>query len=68
VKDIHMLSHFGRALRALAVTAILCGAIAPVFAHEGHDHDEQQEAVSPGALSRGEAVSSDFEIVAVARG
>jgi cobalt-zinc-cadmium efflux system membrane fusion protein len=63
-----MLSHSGRALRALAVTAILCGTIAPVFAHEGHDHDEQQQAVSPGALPRGDAVSNEFEIVAVARG
>jgi len=63
-----MFSHFGRLLRALAAIAILCGAIAPVFAHEGHDHDEQQQAVSAGALPRGEAVSNEFEIVAVARG
>jgi membrane fusion protein, heavy metal efflux system len=63
-----MLSHSERALRALAVTVILCGALAPVSAHEGHDHDEQQQAVSPGALPRGEAVSNEFEIVAVARG
>jgi membrane fusion protein, heavy metal efflux system len=62
-----MLPQFGRALRALAVTAILCGAIAPTSAHEGHDHDEQQQAVSPGALPRGETVSSEFEIVAVVR-
>jgi len=62
-----MLSQFGRALRALAVTAILWGAIAPAAAHEGHDHDEQQQAVSPAALPRGEAVSNEFEIVAVAR-
>jgi RND family efflux transporter MFP subunit len=63
-----MLSHFGRVLRALAATAILCGAIAIASAHEGHDHDEQQQAVSPGASPRGEAVSNVFEIVAVARG
>ncbi|WP_029585266.1 HlyD family efflux transporter periplasmic adaptor subunit [Bradyrhizobium sp. URHD0069] len=63
-----MLSHSGRALRALAVTAILCGTIAPVYAHEGHDHDEQQQVVSPGALPRGDSVSNEFEIVAVARG
>lgn len=62
-----MLSHFGRALHALAVTAVLCGAIAAASAHEGHDHEEQQP-VSAGALPRGEAVSSEFEIVAVARG
>jgi cobalt-zinc-cadmium efflux system membrane fusion protein len=62
-----MLSHFGRVLRALAATAILCGAIAAASAHEGHDHEEQQPA-SAGALPRGEAVSSAFEIVAVARG
>ena len=62
-----MLSHFGRALRALAVTAVLCGAIAPASAHEGHDHGEQQP-VSAGALPRGEADSDAFEIVAIVRG
>lgn len=62
-----MLSHFGRALRALAVTAVLCGAIAPASAHEGHDHEEQQP-VSAGALPRGEAASDAFEIVAIVRG
>src|SRR6185295_12747219 len=62
-----MLSHFGRALRALAVTAVLCGAIAPASAHEGHDHEEQQP-VSAGALPRGEADSGAFEIVAIVRG
>src|SRR4029079_17085425 len=62
-----MLSHFGRALRAIAVTAVLCGAIAPVSAHEGHDHEEQQP-VSAGALPRGEAASDAFEIVAIVRG
>jgi membrane fusion protein, heavy metal efflux system len=62
-----MLSHFGRALRALAVTAALCAAIAPASAHEGHDHGEQQP-VSAGALPRGEADSDAFEIVAIVRG
>jgi membrane fusion protein, heavy metal efflux system len=62
-----MLSHFGRALRALAVTAALCAAIASTSAHEGHDDGEQQP-VSAGALPRGEADSSAFEIVAVVRG
>ena len=62
-----MLSHFGRALRALAVTAVLCGAIAPASAHEGHDHGEQPP-VSAGALPRGEADSDAFEIVAIVRG
>src|SRR5688572_19941249 len=62
-----MLSHFGRALRALAVTAVLCAAIAPTSAHEGHDHEEQQP-VSAGTLPRGEAASNVFEIVAIARG
>ena len=60
-----MLSHFGRALRALAMTAALSAAIAS--AHEGHDH-EQQPPVSAGALPRGEADSNAFEIVAIARG
>lgn len=60
-----MLSHFGRALRALAMTAALSAAIAS--AHEGHDH-EQQPPVSAGAPPRGEADSNAFEIVAIARG
>ena len=62
-----MLSRFGHALRALAVTAILCGTIAPAIAHEGHDHEEQQP-VSAGALPRGEADSGAFELVAIVRG
>ncbi|HWP87473.1 MAG TPA: hypothetical protein VNM70_06310, partial [Burkholderiales bacterium] len=62
-----MLSRFGHALRALAVTAILYGTIAPALAHEGHDHEEQQP-VSAGALPRGEADSGAFEIVAIVRG
>ena len=62
-----MLPHFGRALRALAVTAALCGTIAPALAHEGHDHEEQQP-VSAGALPRGEADSGAFEIVAIVHG
>ena len=62
-----MLSRFGHALRALAVTAILHGTIAPALAHEGHDHEEQQP-VSAGALPRGEADSGAFEIVAIVRG
>src|SRR6185503_17692110 len=62
-----MLSHFGRALRALAVTAALGTAIAPASAHEGHDHGEQPP-VSAGALPRGEADSNAFEIVAIVRG
>lgn len=63
-----MLSHLGRALRALAVTAALCAAITPALAHEGHDHEEQQQPVSAGALPRGEADSDAFEIVAIVRG
>ncbi len=63
-----MLSHFGRALRALAVTALLCAAIAPASAHEGHDHEAQQQPVATGASPRGEAASKTFEIVAIARG
>jgi membrane fusion protein, heavy metal efflux system len=60
-----MLSRFGHALRALAVTAILCGTIAPALAHEGH---EEQQPISAGALPRGEADSGAFEIVAIVRG
>ena len=62
-----MLSHFGRALRAVAMTAVLCAAITPASAHEGHDHEEQPP-VSAGALPRGEAASDTFEIVAIVRG
>ena len=62
-----MLFHFGRALRALAVTSVLCAAIAPASAHEGHDPEEQQP-ISAGALPRGEAASNAFEIVAIVRG
>src|SRR5690349_21537933 len=62
-----MLSHFGRALRALAATALLCAAITPASAHEGHDHAEQPP-VSAGALPRGEADSNSFELVAIVRG
>jgi hypothetical protein len=62
-----MLSHFGRALRALALTAVVFAAIAPASAHEGHDHGEQPP-VSAGALPRGEADSDAFEIVAIVRG
>jgi cobalt-zinc-cadmium efflux system membrane fusion protein len=62
-----MLSRFGRALRALAAAAVLCAAITPASAHEGHDHEEQQP-VSAGALPRGEADSDAFEIVAIVRG
>lgn len=62
-----MLSHFGRALRAHAVTAALFAAIAPASAHEGHNHEEPPP-VSVGALPRGETDSSAFELVAIARG
>lgn len=62
-----MLSHFGRALRALAVTAALCAAITPASAHEGHDHEEPPP-VAAGAPPRGEAASDAFELVAIARG
>jgi RND family efflux transporter MFP subunit len=62
-----MLSHFGRALRALAMTAALSAAITPATAHEGHNHEEQPP-VSAGALPRGEADSTAFEIVAIVRG
>jgi RND family efflux transporter MFP subunit len=49
------------------MTAVLCAAIAPASAHEGHDHGEQQP-VSAGAPPRGEAASDAFEIVAIVRG
>jgi cobalt-zinc-cadmium efflux system membrane fusion protein len=61
-----MLSHFGRALRAFAMTALLCAAVTPASAHEGHN-DEEQQPVAVGASPRGEAASKAFEIVAIAR-
>jgi hypothetical protein len=67
LKDDHYAFPFGRALRALAAAAVLCAAITPASAHEGHDHEEQQP-VSAGALPRGEADSDAFEIVAIVRG
>lgn len=64
-----MLSQLGRALRTLAAVAALGSAAAPVYAHEGHNHGEQEPAaVSTGAVPRGDAASDAFEIVAVARG
>ena len=62
-----MFSLFGRALRALAAASILFGAAAQGFAHEGHDHEEQP-SVAAGVLSRGDATSGSFELVAVANG
>ncbi|HYO91194.1 MAG TPA: hypothetical protein VEQ40_06140, partial [Pyrinomonadaceae bacterium] len=42
---------------------------APVsFAHEGHHHGEQAVAPLASALPRGEAVSDELELVAIARG
>jgi membrane fusion protein, heavy metal efflux system len=63
-----MLSHIGRALRVLVATVILGGAATQSFAHEGHDHEEQPPSVAAGVLSRGDAHSGAFEIVAVANG
>ena len=63
-----MLSHFGRGLRALGAAAFLLGAIASAFAHEGHSDDDKQPPVAAGALSRGDAASATFELVAVASG
>lgn len=64
-----MLSHIGRALRTLAAVTAFVAATAPAYAHEGHNHGEQEPAaVSTGAVPRGSSSSDAFEIVAVARG
>ena len=47
------------------VSAIL---LTPGRAHEGHDHGAPPPPVSNTVAPRGDASSSDFEVVAVARG
>jgi cobalt-zinc-cadmium efflux system membrane fusion protein len=54
------------ALGAVALGMVFCGA--PLQAHEGHDHAEQQAApVSSSHAARAEARSDQFELVAVVR-
>jgi hypothetical protein len=51
---------------ALAAIALALGAAAAV-AHEGHSHaDEAPHLASPGAAPRAQAVSDNFELVAIA--
>ena len=42
--------------------------VAPAQGHEGHDHGAPPPPVSATIAPRGDASSSDFEIVAIARG
>ncbi len=49
------------------ITSILFPLLAPVAAHEGHDHGEAPRMLVPAA-PRGEAQAGDFELVAVLRG
>jgi cobalt-zinc-cadmium efflux system membrane fusion protein len=48
------------------ITTLLFTPLAPLSAHEGHNHDEPVRTATPVA-PRGEAVSADFELVAVLR-
>lgn len=63
-----MFRKFRRISCAIAVAVVAtCATLTATPAHEGHDHtDEPQASVS--ATPRGEAVSAEFELVAVARG
>lgn len=58
-----------RRLLVAAIGAALIGTIAlePVLAHEGHDHGEQVKAPPVKAMSRADATSDQFELVAVVR-
>ena len=59
------------ALRALAVSLALAAVAAPgggARAHEGHSHGTEAPAPPAQAAPRAEAVSTDFELVAVAMG
>jgi hypothetical protein len=55
---------FAAALRAVALTLLLCG---PAGAHEGHDHGDAPKPAATVAAPRGEASSELFELVAVLR-
>ena len=60
-----MRSLFAAAIGAATFIAIL---LAPARAHEGHDHGEAKPLASDlSAAPRGEATSSAFELVAIAR-
>ena len=53
-----------------AIGAVLIGILAagPLLAHEGDDHGEQVKAPPVKAASRADAMSDQFELVAVIRG
>ena len=59
-----------RRLLVAVIGAALFGAIAlgSVLAHDGHDHGEQVKAPPIKAMSRADATSDQFELVAVVRG
>ncbi len=50
------------------LTMLLLGIGAPAHAHDGHDHGAPPTPVSSTIAPRADASSTDFEIVAVARG
>lgn len=58
--------------KRLALQAACClllgGAATPLFAHEGHDHDEAAQPASRSILPRFAAVADDFELVGVLAG
>ena len=64
-----MLSHIRHLAAVAAFTALVSIAAAlPSQSHEGHDHGAPPPPVSRTIAPRADAASSDFEIVAVARG
>ena len=55
-------------LPALWAAVLLATLIAPVDAHEGHDHDAPPAPLSTASAPRAEAASDTMELVVIARG
>lgn len=62
-----MALHVSIRLAMLPVLAVLFGT-SPASAHEGHDHGAPPPPVTTTIAPRADASSSDFELVAIARG
>jgi hypothetical protein len=62
-----MLHRLASSLKFLALFGLLW-TVAPVAAHEGHDHGAPPPPVSTTIAPRADASSNDFELVAIARG
>lgn len=52
---------------AALIAALLTMVVSPGHAHEGHDHDQAPPALATPAAPRAEAVSEQFQLVAVSR-